>query len=287
MLALAAAARAPVLAVVRANEVVLVDTSSPLHPARSAPRALPQAVRDAKIAAADISPDGKLLAIATEAGNQVVMLDLGPAGQAPVASALPIAPEIRESILCDVAFAPAGDTLWVLSGDTPRSAVVGPEPTQLRAVRVASDSQTLVRLTAARLVEIGDGRRAGARRRRPRVAAGERRSDPLAAGTQHRVLRGRRAARGAAAGSSGCDSEDAATVIVASPARVGRPDISPEGRWLLAPAASPDGAVRVLAAAIDGRPAPAGAARPVDALPALPGEGPPAARPAPELRIQP
>ena len=286
VLALAAAARAPVLAVVRANDVVLVDTSSPLHPARSAPRAFPQAVRDAKIVAADISPDGKLLAIATEAGNEVVMLDLGPAGQAPVASVLAIAPEIRESVLCDVAFAPAGDTLWVLSGDTPRSAAVGPEPTQLRAVRLASDSQTLVRLTAARLVEIGEA--AGP------VRVGVGRALPLASGAAIRLPPERNTVFFAAAAHAGggtgifrMDSEDAATVIVATPARLGRPDISPEGRWLLAPAAAPDGAVRVLAAAIDGRPAPAGAARPVDALPALPGEGPPAARPAPELRIQP
>ncbi len=157
VLALAAAARAPVLAVVRANDVVLVDTTSPLHPARSQPRAFPLAVRDAKVAAADISPDGKLLAIATEAGNQ--RGDARPRASrasCPWPACWPIAPEIRESILCDVAFAPAGDTLWVLSGDTPRSAVVGPEPTQLRAVRLASDSQTLVRMTAARLVEVGE-----------------------------------------------------------------------------------------------------------------------------------
>jgi len=271
---------------VRANDVVLVDTSSPLHPARSTPRAFPLAVREAKIAAADISPDGKLLAIATEAGNQVVMLDLGPAGHTPVASVLGIAPEIRESILCDVAFAPAGDTLWVLSGDTARSAVVGPEPTQLRAVRLASDSQTLVRMTAARLVEIAEAASP--------VRVGVGRALPLASGAAIRLPPERNtvffAAAAHAGGSTGIfrlDSEDAATVIVTSPARVGRPDISPEGRWLLAPAASPDGAVRVLAAAIDGRPAPAGSALPVDAIAALPGEAPPAARPAPELRIQP
>jgi hypothetical protein len=286
VLALAAAAQAPVLAVVRANDVVLVDTSSPLHPARSQPRAFPLAVRDAKVAAADISPDGKLLAIATEAGNQVVMLDLAQPGFMPVASVLAVAPEIRESILCDVAFAPAGDTLWVLSGDTPRSAVVGPEPTQLRAVRLASDPQTLVRLTAARLVEIGEAASP--------VRVGVGRALPLASGAAIRLPPERNtvffAAAARAGGGTGIfrlDSEDAATVIVATPERVGRPDISPEGRWLLAPAASPDGAVRVLAAAIDGRPAPAGAARPVDAIAALAGEGPPAARPAPELRIQP
>ncbi|HVV48610.1 MAG TPA: IPT/TIG domain-containing protein, partial [Polyangia bacterium] len=88
VLALAAAARAPVLAVVRANDVVLVDTASPLHPARSEPRAFPQAVRDAKVVAADLSPDGKLLAVATDAGNQVVMLDLGPERRAPIAATL-------------------------------------------------------------------------------------------------------------------------------------------------------------------------------------------------------
>ena len=292
VLALCAAARAQLLAVVRANDVVLVDTSSPLHPARSEPRAFPQAVRDAKIAAADLSPDGKLLAIATEAGNQIVILDLGPAGHTPVASVLPIAPEVRESILADLAFAPAGDTLWVLSGDTPRSVAVGPQPTELRAVRVLADSQTLVRLSPARVVEVPEAA--------VPVRLGVGRALPLASGAAIRLPPERNtvffaasahgAASAASVGGTGIfrvGSEDAATVAVASPARVGRPDISPEGRWLLAPAASPDGAVRVLAVAIDGRPAPAGAARPVDAVAAVAGEMPPAARPAPELRIQP
>jgi IPT/TIG domain len=292
VLALAAAARAPVLAVVRANDVVLVDTSSPLHPARSEPRAFPQAIRDAKIAAADVSPDGKMLAIATEGGNQVVILDLGPPGHTPVASMLAIAPEVRESVLTDLAFAPAGDTLWVLAGDTPRSASAGPQPTELHAVRLASDPRTLVSLTASRLVEVGDAASPG------RLGVG--RALPLASGAAIRLPPERNtvffaaAARaGAGAGAGGgtaifrVGSEDAATTVIAGPARLGRPDISPEGRWLLAPAAAPDGAVRVLAVPIDGRPAPAGSARPVDALPASAGEMPAAARPAPELRIQP
>jgi hypothetical protein len=46
-----------------------------------------------------------------------------------------------------------------------------------------------------------------------------------------------------------------------------------------------DGQVRVLSAAVDGRPAPAPA--PVAVVRAGPGETPPAGRPLPQLRIQP
>ena len=97
---------------------MLVDTTSPLRPARSTPRALPREVRQAHVVAADISPDGKLLALATEAGNQVMLLDLVPRGRAVLVGSIAVVPEVRESTLVDVAFSPTGDTLWVLSGDT-------------------------------------------------------------------------------------------------------------------------------------------------------------------------
>ncbi len=286
VLALAVAARAPVLAVVRKNDVVLVDTTSPLHPARSEPRALPQEIRDGHIASADISPDGKLLAIATEQGNQLVLLDLGPAGHAPIVGAFAVAPEIRESILCDVAFSPAGDTLWILSGDTPRSLPIGPQPTELRAVRIGNDPQLLAHLEAARVVGV-DGAGLPAR-------LGVGRALPLASGGAIRLPPERNAVYFAAAnrppGGTAVfrlGAEDAAAVVVGSPARLGRPDVSPDGRWLFAPAVATDGAVRVLTAAIDGRPVAAGSAQSVDVIQAGPGEMPPAARPAPELRVQP
>jgi hypothetical protein len=63
------------------------------------------------------------------------------------------------------------------------------------------------------------------------------------------------------------------------------PDLSFDGRWLLAPVQSRDGRVRVLSAAVDGRPAPAPA--PVDVVRAGPGEALPAERPLAQLRIQP
>ena len=80
-------------------------------------------------------------------------------------------------------------------------------------------------------------------------------------------------------------SSDAATVAISALAHLGLPDLSFEGRWLLVPAMAADGSVRILATAVDGRPAPTPA--PVDVLQATTGEGPAASRPAPLLRIQP
>jgi hypothetical protein len=286
IVALAAAAAAPVLAVVRADEVMLVDTTSPLHPARSQPRRLPQELREAGIAAVDLSPDGKLLAVATASRNQVLVLDLGTPGKAPVAGTLALAPDVRESVLCDVAFSPGGDTLWVLSGDTPASLSVGPQPTELRAVRIGRDAQSLAHLEVARVVGVPDvGRPA-------RLGVG--RARPLASGAAIRLPPERHAVYFAASPRAGggtsvfsVGSEETASVALTGPDRFGRPDVTFDGRWLVAPAVAANGAVQVLAAAVDGRPAPAGSARPVGAVPASPGEAAPASRPVPELRIQP
>ena len=300
IVALAAAGRAPMLAVVREKDVMLLDTSSPLRPARSTARALPPEIVQAHVVAADLSPDGKLLAVATADGNRVALLDLVPRGRAAVAGQLAIVPDVRESVLVDVAFSPAGDTLWVLSGDTPRSRASGPQPTELRALRLGSSPESLTKLEIARAVTVA------AARDPARIAVG--RAPPLVSGAAIRLPPERATVFFAAAskppeaspdvapatpaatvpdeaGVFRVGVEDAATVAIAAVGRLGMPDLSFDGRWLLAPVQSTDGRVRVLAAAVDGRPAPAPA--PVDVVRAGPGEAPPAARPLSQLRIQP
>jgi len=300
VVALAAAGRAPVLAVVREADVVLLDTSSPLRPARSAPRALPSSLQRTHIVAADLSPDGKLLAIATAEGNRVELFDMVPRGRAAPAGGLSVVPEVRESVLVDVAFSPAGDTLWVLSGDTARSRPAGPQPAELRAVRIGASPESLTNLEVARLVTVA------AARDPARLGVG--RAPPLVSGAAIRLPPERATVFFAAATKPPEASpdvapatpaatvpdeaavfrvgpEDAATIAIAAVGRLGLPDLSFDGRWLLAPVAAKDGSVRVLSAAVDGRPAPTPA--PVDVVRAGAGEAPAADRPLPQLRIQP
>src|SRR6185369_9038901 len=129
MVALSAASRAAMLALVRASDVLMFDTTSPLHPARGEPRALPAGVRDARVVAAELAPDGKALAALTADGNRLVLLDLVPRGKAEMVAELALAPETRVGILIDVAFSPDGQTLWVLAGDTAASRPIGPQAT--------------------------------------------------------------------------------------------------------------------------------------------------------------
>ena len=298
--ALAAAARAPVLAVVREADVVLLDTSSPLRPARSTPRPLPPALQRAHIVAADLSPDGKLLALATADGNRVELFDLAPAGRATPAGGLSVVPEVREGVLVDVAFSPAGDTLWVLSGDTAGSRASGPQPTELRAVRIGASPESLANLSVARLVTVAAARdpaRIGVGRAPPLVSGAAIRLPPeratvfFAAATKPPEASPDVASATPAATIPDeaavfrVGAEDAASIAIAAVGRLGLPDLSFDGRWLLAPVVATDGTVRVLSAAVDGRPA--GATAPVDVIRAGAGETPAATRPVPQLRIQP
>jgi hypothetical protein len=256
VLGLAAAARAWTVAVVRASDVVLLDVTSALRPARSTPRAFPAEVRDARIVSADLSPDGKTLALASEEGNHVTLLDLTARGLATVTATLPVLPDVRESVIADVAFSPVGDTLWIATGDTARSRAAGPQPTQVFAARVEPGPP--VALTIARALTLPDADAPD------RLSTG--RTIPLPSGAAIRLPPERtpvfltaktRAAdattpRGGAVFRVG--AEDAATSLLGQPGRFGHPDLSPDGRWLLTGLIAADGSVRLFAARADGRP---------------------------------
>ena len=281
VVALAAAGRAWTLAVVHARDVELLDVASALHPARSAPRPFPAEISDARIVAADLSPDGKRLALASEEGNRIALLDVAGQGRAGIAASLAVLPDVRESVISDVAFSPVGDTLWVATGDTARSRAAGPQPTQVFAARLEAGAGGGPTLTVARALTLNDAQAPD------RLSTG--RTIPLASGSSIRLpperatvflagqSRGDAAAKGVV---FRVGAEDAASSMLVEPGRFGHPDLSPDGRWLLTGLVAPDGAVRLFAARADGRP---GEPRSIPVL------GPSAGR-APELptvRVQP
>jgi WD40 repeat protein len=223
---------------------------------------LPPEVRDARIVSADLSPDGKTLAIATEEGNRVVLLDLSTGGRAPVVATLSVLPDVRESVISDIAFSPVGDTLWVATGDTPRSRASGPQPTQIFAARIEGaaagalpiartltlpEAEAPDRLSTGRMIPLPSGssirlppERATVfltGKARPSASAADAGAPAPAAGAVYRI-----------------GAEDAASTLLEAPGRFGQPDLSPDGRWLLAAQIAADGAVRLFAARADGRP---------------------------------
>jgi hypothetical protein len=197
-----------------------------------------------------------------------------------------------------VAFSPDGQTVWALAGDTDTSRPVGPQPTQVFAVRIAGDPRAQAAFTVARVVTITGAvnpMRISTGRAMPLVSGSAIRLPPERAtvfvSAQSRVASGvdAKTATTAPAMIFRLGAEDAASDAATAAGTVGKADVSPDGRWLLA-AASSDGGLNVISAPADARPGPQRSVQLVAAGapgqsggPAASGSG---ARP-PELRVQP
>jgi hypothetical protein len=246
LVAVAGGPSASVLAVVRADDLVLVDVASPLRPFAREPRALPPAARAGRVTHAELSPDGRLLALALADANRVLLVETGRlgAGDAAITADLALDRDTRAPVIADLAFAHDGRTLWVVAGDTAESKPLGPQPTRVFALRIAGD-----KLTLARTVPVEGAVEPG------RLSTG--RSLPLASGAAVRLPPEKATvyltARGQRPTVFSIGAEDTATAIAT--AQAGRPgglDVTPEGRWLLA--AAVDGArLELLSAPADGR----------------------------------
>src|SRR6185436_2544420 len=259
------------LAVVRAEDLVLVDVGLPLRPRAGRPLPLPPAVRAGRVVRAELSPDGLLLALGLAEGNRVALVELSAldAGDAAITSQVALDRETRAPVIADLAFAHDGRTLWVLAGDTAESKPMGPQPTRVFALRITGGTLTLARTVAveqaAEPVRLSTGR-----------------SLPLASGAAVRLPPEKATVYLTARGKAhpavfSIGAQDAATEIAAGQGgRAGGLDVTPEGQWLLA--AAVDGLrLQLLSAPADGR---AGAVR---ALTLVAGNGDTPA----EVRIQP
>jgi hypothetical protein len=257
VVALAGAAAANRLVVVREADLLLYDLSSPLSPDLRQTLPLPPLVRAGKVVRAELSPDGQLLAFALGNGNRVVVAqtDRLASGDAAVRAELSLDRETRAPVLVDLAFAHDGRTLWAVAGDTAESKLLGPQPTRVFALRVGEGGHKL-ELARTVVVEVA-GQPA-------RLSTG--RSLPLASGAAVRLppekatvylTAGMRGEARSAVFTIG--AQDAATAVAATggPGWIAGIDVTPEGRWLLAAAVTAN-QLQLLSAPADGR---AGAVR--------------------------
>jgi hypothetical protein len=254
VIAFAASGQYPTLMIVRSRDLTLLDTTSALHPVRSQPRPLPAAIHSGGVAAAALSPDGRVAAIGVQDGNRVTLVDLRQPGIASIVADLAIAPEARVPVVVDLAFAPDGGTLWVVLGDTPKSLAVGPQPTEIVAVRIGPPGASggAPTMTVARRVRIEEAEAP--------VRLNTGRAIPLASGASIRLPPERATVYLTARGHTGTatvfrlGAEDRATPFIEVPGSAGAADLSPDGRWLLVPIVRATGRLAIVAAPADDRP---------------------------------
>jgi hypothetical protein len=286
--ALLAASAARQVLVLRDRDLVRLDTSAPLRPSSGEATPLPPWLRGARPIRAAVSPDGRLLAIGFPERNRVAVIavDRLTAGSAPPPD-LALVTDVRAPLLADLTFSPDGGTVWAITGNNEENRGLGPLPTTLHALRIEAGGGPDIRLERARAVVIGA---AGFP-----VAISVGRGLALASGAAIRLPPERAMVYVSAHTREGdlpalfaVGAEDTASVLHTEPraAHPGRPDITPDGRWLLGPLVEGAGEVRLASAPADGRPGAASSlvVANVPARAAMPADGisPPA-----EVRLQP
>lgn len=115
------ARRAPVMVIIDASGIDVFDTTDALAPKKVGGSPLPNALTDMKVQTAEISPDGKTIAVLGTTKNRMLVLRIGAGGK--VEAAGPpvdaLAGATTEHAVRAVRFSPDGKTAWVVSGDNP------------------------------------------------------------------------------------------------------------------------------------------------------------------------
>lgn len=126
---IATARSAPVGAVAGSGKLVVLDLSAPRGPTPGTPFPL---VGDASALA--IHPKGVRAAVLSPLDNQLTPVDLSRAGQPHVEQPVDLVPGERDPMSIDLEFAPGGDEVWAVVGDSKDSVAGGTHPTRIVVV---------------------------------------------------------------------------------------------------------------------------------------------------------
>jgi len=143
VLGLSVATEAKVAVVVQEKAIVLFDLEDPLDPMRHNPARFPPGVVKAGVVDVQLSPDGKTLAVLVKQKNSLVLFDVSDPNQVRNTAFISLLPEAKEPLVRSMSFTYAdgaanNQVLWVATGDTPRSQLVGKHPPRLLKYAVTS-----------------------------------------------------------------------------------------------------------------------------------------------------
>jgi hypothetical protein len=135
MVALAAAEQVPVAVALSDSHLMFYDTRDPRGPTHFKPQPLPPELKG-ELVAADMNPKGTLLAALVSKANKVVLYDVTKPNTLRKLTETAVLPIGFAPLLKDLRFSIDSKTLWVLSGDNPRSRKLGRFPLRLTALKI-------------------------------------------------------------------------------------------------------------------------------------------------------
>ncbi len=143
VLGLSVATEAKMAAVLHEKAIVMFDLEDPRDPMRYNPARFPPGVLKAGVVDVQLSPDGKTLAVLVKQKNSVVLFDVSDPNQVRNTTFISLLPEAKEPLVRSMHFTSEDGSggkqiLWVATGDTPRSQLVGKHPPQLFKYQVIS-----------------------------------------------------------------------------------------------------------------------------------------------------
>ncbi len=159
VLGLSVATRAKVAAVVHEKAIVMFDLEDPRDPMRHNPARFPAGVLKAGVVDVKLSPDGKTLAVLVNKKNSVVLFDVSDPNQVRNTAFISLMPEAKEPLVRSMHFsyedgAANNQVLWVATGDTPHSQLVGKHPPRLLKYAVTSAVDKTVLPSVKRLATL-------------------------------------------------------------------------------------------------------------------------------------
>ncbi len=159
VLGLAVASRAKRAVVVHEKAILIFDLEDPRDPLRFNPARFPKGVLEAEVVDVKLSPDGRTLAVLVKRNNSVVLFDVSDPNQVRNTAFISLLPGAKEPQVRSIGFtrgdsSSPGQVLWVATGDTPRSQLVGKHPPRLLKYAVTSAPDRTVLPTLKRLAAL-------------------------------------------------------------------------------------------------------------------------------------